>query len=120
MFIYWTKLPPTTNNLYLNVYNKGRVIAPAYRTWQKQHPPSIGQHRSKLPISERFSIHYYVVKPDNRRRDLANFEKALTDSLVKHQVIKDDSQMDRLEMQWCSLPSDQQWAVKGVLNWTRN
>lgn len=119
IFIYWTERPPTTNNLYLNVYRKGRIVAPAYRTWQNNcHPTTMTLPES--PIADRFSLHYYLVKPDNRKRDLANFEKALTDSLVKHRIIKDDSQMNKLVMQWCKAGTKQDWTVKGVLQWISN
>ena len=117
MYIYWTEQPPTMNNLYLNVYRKGRVIAPAYRVWMGRCPPEIGVHRSELPITERFAIQYYIMRPDRRKRDIANLEKALTDSLVKHQIIKDDSLMEELHMQWGKPETNQKWAVKAAIKW---
>lgn len=39
-------------------------------------------------------------KPDKRRRDLANLEKAPNDLMVKWGVLEDDSQIHRLTMRW--------------------
>ena len=117
IFIYWTKLPPTTNNLYLNVYRKGRIISPAYRVWQNETIPSVGKGMPDKPIEDKFGIQYYIMRPDRRKRDIANMEKALTDSLVKHGVIKDDSQMEVLHMQWGKPGTNQNWAVKATLQW---
>ena len=123
MFIYWSDYPPTTNNLYVNVYNKGRIIAPHYRAWRDRCPPRLGRPTKdgSTYIDTAFEVLYYVARhSDKRRRDLANYEKALTDSLVRHNLIKDDSLMDRLEMQWHTNPSDESWKVKAILYWNKN
>jgi len=43
-----------------------------------------------------------AVRPDKRRRDLANLEKAISDLLVDHKVIEDDSLIESLSMEWVS------------------
>lgn len=49
---------------------------------KEQRPPK---------MTERCIIHYSLNHPDNRTRDDGNYEKALTDLLVTHGIIKDDS-----------------------------
>ena len=116
--VVWNEYPPTNNQLHRNVYNKGRVITGQYRAWKDNYPPMLAV-RPKQPITAPFSLVYYIKKHgDRRRRDLANYEKALTDSLVNHGVIKDDSQMIRLQMEWSIIPSF--WRVKGEIEWTEN
>lgn len=41
-------------------------------------------------------------RPDKRRRDLGNCEKAPVDMLVTYGVLKDDSLIERLTLQWDS------------------
>lgn len=116
--ILWLEYPPTNNQLHTNVYMKGRVISGKYRAWQDNYPP-MGLVKPKSPITEPFKMTYHIIKhKDKRRRDLANYEKALTDSLVKHGIVKDDSQMICLRMEWITLPAD--WRVRGIIEWTES
>lgn len=43
---------------------------------------------------------YTFSPPDKRRRDLFNGEKAVSDLLVKHQIIADDSLIHRGTVEW--------------------
>ena len=45
-------------------------------------------------------IHIYVVKPDKRKRDVSNIEKAVSDLLVKHGVLEDDDRITRNTQEW--------------------
>jgi crossover junction endodeoxyribonuclease RusA len=48
-----------------------------------------------------YSIEIHVSRPHTKRKmDLANREKALSDLLVKHRIIADDSLCERLTMLW--------------------
>jgi crossover junction endodeoxyribonuclease RusA len=47
----------------------------------------------------RLSVRVTVCPPDNRRRDLDNVQKALLDALAKGGAYRDDSQIDRLEVE---------------------
>lgn len=101
LFIEWNTRPPTNNQLYTNIYQKGRAISPKYRAWSSNNIPMITNTKKFEMITEPFQINYDIMKPnDKRKRDLANYEKALTDSLVKHKIIKDDCLIERLVMQW--------------------
>lgn len=48
-------------------------------------------------------VHYRFGNPDKRRRDLANLEKAPSDLLVACGVLKDDSLIHRLVMEWADI-----------------
>jgi Holliday junction resolvase RusA-like endonuclease len=46
------------------------------------------------------SVDYQFVKPDQRKRDLANLEKAISDLLVSMSLIDDDSQIIDMRLRW--------------------
>jgi Holliday junction resolvase RusA-like endonuclease len=43
---------------------------------------------------------YAYGKPDNRRRDVANLEKGVSDTLQRWGILKDDSQIADLRLYW--------------------
>jgi len=47
----------------------------------------------------RLAVRITVCPPDHRRRDLDNVQKALFDALAHAGVYRDDSQIDRLEVE---------------------
>lgn len=52
-------------------------------------------------LSGKLKITYnYGREADKRRRDLMNYEKPLTDFLVKNGVMHDDSQIEHAELRW--------------------
>ncbi|KKL82309.1 hypothetical protein LCGC14_1986100, partial [marine sediment metagenome] len=46
------------------------------------------------------SLRLSLGPPDKRKRDLSNFVKAIEDRLVAHNVLRDDSDVWRLEVFW--------------------
>ena len=84
-------LPPSTNNLYLNVAWRGRVKSPEYRAWIDV--ASMLVLLLKPIRTKPFTITYTLVGGDglNLGRDLGNFEKPLTDVLVSTGRIPGDS-----------------------------
>ncbi|MBX3435459.1 MAG: RusA family crossover junction endodeoxyribonuclease [Pirellulales bacterium] len=50
-------------------------------------------------LDGRLAVRVTVCPPDHRRRDLDNVQKALLDALAKGGVYRDDSQIDRLEVE---------------------
>lgn len=91
--------PPSVNALYANGGNKrGRHKTPAYKDWEQAAGLCVKDHH-RLGLGS-YSISIALRRPDKRRRDLANVEKAVSDLLVAHGVIKDDSFCERLSMQW--------------------
>lgn len=81
--------PPSVNSLFANVAKRGRVRSERYREWANaagwdlaaQHP---------VRVSGPVDLEFYIQEKRDRRRDLGNLEKAVTDLLVTHQVIDGD------------------------------
>ena len=85
--------PPSVNQAYVNVRTRGRVKAPCYIQWEKQAKVDLRNQldRITLPLKTPYGIIYSINKTDNRLRDCANYEKCLSDFLVKMRIIHDDS-----------------------------
>lgn len=98
--------PPTVNHLFVNNRRTGgRFASSEYKAWQQhaalvlnsQHPPQI-----QGPIE----VRYVFGRPDRRARDVFNLEKAISDTLVKHKIIEDDSLIQRGIVEWDSKIKD--------------
>ena len=95
--------PPSVNNLFATNRVTGRRFKSAeYAKWiheagwmvltQTHH-----HHRHKGKV--KFTL--LVRKPaDNRKRDIANLEKAVADLLVLHRILADDSQIEESQVKW--------------------
>jgi crossover junction endodeoxyribonuclease RusA len=91
--------PPSLNRAYRAV--SGRVILSAIaRDYIDVIAVSTYAQgaRSVNPIMGRIAVCMQIFPPDRRRRDIANCEKLLCDSLTKARVWDDDSQIDRLTL----------------------
>lgn len=78
-----------------------------YRAWQnriilcpkaKEYRAAVARDIRNLKLpgfgTSRLEAHYVIHAPDHGRRDLANLDKLLTDTLVSAGVFDDDSQID--------------------------
>lgn len=91
--------PPTVNNLFANnAKGHGRHKTGTYTAWEFRASLNV-KDRHRLGISS-YALAIALRRPDKRARDLGNYEKAISDLLVKHGVIADDSGCERLTMQW--------------------
>jgi crossover junction endodeoxyribonuclease RusA len=72
---------------------------PAYLAWEKLAGTKIkDSHRIGFTS---YTLHICLRRPDLKRsRDLGNYEKCLSDMLVSHGVVADDSCCERLLMTW--------------------
>ncbi|WP_420370913.1 RusA family crossover junction endodeoxyribonuclease [Klebsiella pneumoniae] len=52
------------------------------------------------PSSELAEVHIVLYPPDQRRRDIDNYNKALFDALTQTGVWEDDSQVKRMLVEW--------------------
>jgi len=99
MIRYELPYPPSVNNLFANAKNGGRYPVPSYKAWRNEAGEQIlAQGRKRL--RGRFSLAIYVVRPDRRKRDVANLIKAVEDLLVEMQIVEDDSLAERVTIQW--------------------
>lgn len=92
--------PPSVNSMYANGGNKrGRHKTATYEAWIKLASIAIkDSHRQALGP---YSLSICLEPPDDRRsRDLGNLEKAVSDLLVMHGIVKDDRYCQRLVMTW--------------------
>ena len=94
--------PPSVNSLYDGGKNTPRrFTSDRYKRWQEDaYYALLGErhrtHRHKGPVR----VTYTFCPPDKRHRDVFNYEKAVSDFLTKHQIISDDSQIQRGTVQW--------------------
>jgi len=98
--------PPTLNTLYPTGKNNRRFKSKKYTAWIKtaesafyeQHPHFLV---APVPtIKGKVEVQMFFGRPDKRRRDLANLEKAVSDFLVNVGAIQDDCLIDELFMSW--------------------
>ena len=82
--------PPSVNSAYANGGNKrGRHKTPQYLAWIMEASTKVKEsHRQGMGP---YSLQICLERPDKRARDLGNYEKALSDFLVMHGIVKDDS-----------------------------
>lgn len=91
-------LPPSANRLWRS--NRGRVHrSPEYLAWLEAAGWLL---LSQKPggVSGNYKISINAVRPDKRRRDLGNLEKPISDLLVKHGVVDDDSLCEMICARW--------------------
>ena len=98
MIIEFDFLPPTVNSAYYTDFNnRTRHKSKAYRDFIK----SVGVYlpKGQSPITADIEMEYNFYFPDLRKRDVMNYEKAMTDTLVYYGVIKDDSQIQKITLE---------------------
>ncbi|RCL03036.1 MAG: crossover junction endodeoxyribonuclease RusA [Candidatus Tokpelaia sp. JSC189] len=91
--------PPSVNGLYRNGgMKKGRHRTARYKAWVREASLCVGEvHRKAMSA---YSLLIVLKRPDRRMRDLGNYEKAISDLLVSHGVVRDDSDCCSLMMKW--------------------
>ena len=103
MQIIHLPFPPSVNTLYPGKARRHK--SKKYLAWIKEAGVCVHTHMmSEGPfdwyVLEEVEVLISVKRPDKRRRDVANLEKAVTDLLVAHQVIEDDSQINSNTQIW--------------------
>ena len=103
--------PTSVNSLYVN--RNGRKKTEKYKTWLAQ----VGLHMNGYrTISGPVRVEYVIKRhADKRKRDLGNYEKAMSDLLVRHGIIDDDSEIQEIVLRWArdEIPEDMEvsWFV---------
>jgi crossover junction endodeoxyribonuclease RusA len=93
--------PPSVNQIYRNVPKVGRVKTGDYKVWEKL-ADSYGYLTPRVQFTTPVKAEYAFHKPDNRRRDISNLEKAVGDTLVRWGVVADDSLIHHLTLRWAA------------------
>jgi Holliday junction resolvase RusA-like endonuclease len=91
-------LPPSTNALWRQ--GRKRVFKSArYASWLKAAGTELQLQRQK-PVHGPYSLHYVARRKNERRRDLDNLTKPLSDLLVRHRLVDDDSLCREISCEW--------------------
>jgi crossover junction endodeoxyribonuclease RusA len=103
--------PPSTNTLYRNVAGKGRVKTAKYKAWidEAGHLLNLGHHPA---IKGDYVLDIALFQADARRRDIDNGIKAISDLLVAHGLVEDDSKC--IDLYVMTRKADEACAVVGV------
>jgi crossover junction endodeoxyribonuclease RusA len=97
--------PPSGNNQRA-IFNGRLISSRAYRFWTKRALEDIAAVHERPTITGPYSLTIVARRPDRRRRDIANLEKCVSDSLVKAGVISDDCNAERITLMWSTEPPD--------------
>ena len=82
-------MPPSTNNLFINV-TKGRIPSARYADWRQEAGWSLKAQRPRSIKGPVILKYLFQEGQDRRKRDIGNLEKAPTDLIVEHKVIESD------------------------------
>ena len=98
--------PPSVNT-YWRAPNSGplkgrHLISAKGRAFQSAACAAIIEQlrRQPNPSSEAAAVDIVLFPPDKRRRDIDNYNKALFDALTHAGVWEDDSQVQRMQVEW--------------------
>ena len=96
--IFTLPMPPSANRIWRN--NRGRTHRSAeYLAWIQE--AGLKLNAQCVPsIEPPYAVHYAFGRKDNRRTDLLNREKPLSDLLQKCEVITDDRKINIALIQW--------------------
>lgn len=101
MILTLPSLPPPLSACFKNVRRNGRAATPRYTAWVSEAMQAV-RSQNVAPVDGSVVAVYQFRRPDLRRRDLGNLEKAVSDLLVKAGLIEDDSLIIDLRMFWGS------------------
>lgn len=116
-FSVWLPFPPSVNNLFRDLSpetrikisagmarngKRGRaptrVISSEYKAWREEAAIRIKSARPRAHFTTDAAAAIELVPPDNRRRDVDNYSKAIFDVLVVANVLEDDCQIKDLRV----------------------
>lgn len=95
--------PPSTNNLFATSFaTKRRFESSDYKAWKKVARAAILAQDTvffEVPVKVLYDLGR---SPDKRRRDLFNYEKAISDALVENGILQDDCLIEQGVLRWSS------------------
>jgi len=71
-----------------------------YTEWKKHAEWAVAGQVKGKKITGEYTLEIVAVKPDKRRRDLGNLEKAVSDLLQHVKVIEDDYLCQDIHLRW--------------------
>ena len=92
-------MPPSVNALYRAVPGRGVIKSARYRTWIQAAGVALKEQKP-AKVEGNYVLWAYCQRQNKQRRDLGNLEKALSDILVAHGVVTDDSECVAIHLYW--------------------
>lgn len=94
-------LPPSKNALRKRT-KTGIARTKTYEAWLKEFGWEMKlQHVRK--VAGPYKLTLQAVRPDKRRRDLANLLESVSDAMVIHKITDDDSHAEMIVMRWLTV-----------------
>ena len=104
--------PPSANRLWR--YGQGRAYKSAeYTNWLIAAGLQVRAQRPEQ-VKGHYTLHIWAVRPDNRRRDIGNLEKPISDLLQSVGVIENDCLAKKIVMEWDEDPGAEEISVSIV------
>ena len=91
MIVLDIPFPISSNNAYFNRKKGGRAPTNRLRTWRQAAGWDV-RKQSPRPVHGPYTLSIHLIVDDNRKRDCGNFEKVVSDLLVEHGLVDDDSE----------------------------
>lgn len=95
-FKYVLPFPPTVNT-YWRQHGHTIHISPKGKRYKEQVAANIGRVANTGAFLKATAVY---LRPDNVRRDLDNYKKALYDALKEARVFQDDCQVVHIDAKW--------------------
>ena len=94
--------PPSVNGMFVTDWRtKRRCRSKKYKAWADFN--IWVAHAEGEKVGGRVKVLYEFGRPDKRRRDVANYEKAVSDLLVSAGIIEDDSLIEEMTLRWADV-----------------
>ena len=88
--------PPTINNYYKKSSSGGRYISQKGKKFRQEVAEAINGQLPDVNIDYKVLVECVLFPPDNRVRDLDNYNKPLLDAITEGNLWGDDFQVDQL------------------------
>jgi len=88
--------PPTVNNYYRKAAHGGRFISEKGRKFRDQVGDAISEQFNGVFLTDRLLVEIILFPPDNRVRDVDNYNKSLLDAISHSGLWEDDQLIDQL------------------------
>ena len=88
--------PPTVNNYYKKAAHGGRYISNKGRKFRDDVITAVKEQMPDVWLDYKLLVEVVLFPPDNRQRDVDNYNKSLLDALTHSGVWEDDSIIDQL------------------------
>jgi crossover junction endodeoxyribonuclease RusA len=86
--------PPSNNNYYVKT-QRGIFISQKGRKFRQAVAETLAQQMPSVHITDRILVETVYYMPDRRKRDIANYSKALHDAITVAGLWEDDELIDQ-------------------------